>query len=166
MGKILGLIVIIIIVVGGVFFWMSKSNAPMAPITDETPVPAVSATDTMASTSGTAVPSTPVAPAAKSVTVSYDGNIFSPASITVSKGDTVVFTDTAGSMWVASDPHPQHSGYDGTSLSEHCAPGHKGAAPFDQCSAGPSFTFTFNKSGSWGYHDHFNHDAKGTVVVK
>jgi len=70
-------------------------------------------------------------------------------------------------MWVASDPHPAHTGYDGTSLAQHCATG--STPSFDECSSvakGSSYSFTFNKSGSWGYHNHANHSYAGTVVVK
>jgi hypothetical protein len=48
-------------------------------------------------------------------------------------------------------------------MSQHC-PDTTGTA-FDQCSAGTSYAFTFGKIGSWGYHNHLNHGATGTVVV-
>lgn len=102
-----------------------------------------------------------------SATVSYDGNSFSPSTVTIAKGGTVKFVDTAGSsMWVASGQHPTHTLYDGTSAPEHCASGYTGPAPFDQCAAGSSFSFTFTKVGSWGYHDHRNAGAFGTVIVQ
>ena len=69
-------------------------------------------------------------------------------------------------MWVASDPHPTHQGYSGTTVDKHC-PDTTGTA-FDECTAVPQggvYTFVFKKVGSWGYHNHANHDAKGTVVV-
>ena len=66
---------------------------------------------------------------------------------------------------MASDPHPIHNGYDGTTLQQHCAQGYTGPAPFDECSPGTSFSFTFAKVGSWGYHDHLEASIKGTVVV-
>ena len=101
--------------------------------------------------------------------VTYNGDNFSPSTVTIAEGGTVTFTDTDTGpnpqMWVASDPHPIHNGYDGTSLQQHCAPGYTGAAPFDECSSGTSFTFTFTKVGSWGYHDHLNESLGGTVVV-
>lgn len=99
-------------------------------------------------------------------TVTYDGSTFSPATVTIAKGSTITWTDTSGTMWVASNPHPIHSGYDGTTRDQHCAAGYSGSAPFDECSAGSTFSFTFNKTGSWGYHDHLNHGATGTIVVQ
>ena len=101
-----------------------------------------------------------------SVTVTYDGASFSPASVTIKQGGTVNFVDESGNpMWLASNPHPAHSGYDGTSRQTHCAAGYVGPKPFDECSSGTNFSFMFGKIGSWGYHDHFNSSANGTVVV-
>jgi len=102
-----------------------------------------------------------------SATVTYDGSSFSPASVTIAKGGTVNFVDSAGSsMWVASGQHPTHTTYDGTSESVHCAAGYSGAAPFDQCGTGASYSFTFTKVETWGYHDHRNASAHGTVIVQ
>lgn len=56
-------------------------------------------------------------------------------------------------MWVASDPHPQHS-----DLPE-----------FDSLKAipqGESYLYTFTQKGTWGYHDHLNPSALGTIVVE
>lgn len=69
-------------------------------------------------------------------------------------------------MWVASAMHPAHTGYDDTSKDQHCADGYAGAAPFDQCGSGASYSFTFAKSGTWGYHDHRNASAHGTIIVQ
>ena len=100
-------------------------------------------------------------------TITYDGSSFSPASVTIAKGGTVTFTDTAGAtMWVASALHPSHATYDSTSREEHCVSGYTGAKPFDQCASGASYSFTFDKAGTWQYHDHKNASAHGTVVVQ
>jgi plastocyanin len=99
-----------------------------------------------------------------SATVTYTSSGFSPASVTIKQGGTVTFVNQGGgSMDIASDPHPNHNGYDGTSRNTHCAPSFSGAKPFDQCRAGASFSFTFTKVGSWGYHNHLN-EADGGVV--
>lgn len=103
----------------------------------------------------------------KTVTVNYDGSKFSPASVTIAKGDTVKFLAASGkTMWVASDEHPTHTEFDSTSRSQHCAAGYTGAKPFDQCSGGTSYSFTFTKAGSFDYHDHMNASAGGKVVVQ
>ncbi|HWP61591.1 MAG TPA: hypothetical protein VN495_03235 [Candidatus Paceibacterota bacterium] len=136
-----------VVIVAGIFIWMTHS-ASVAP-TQQTGTDATQTTG----------------PAPMTATVAYDGNSFTPASVTIAQGGTVNFVDSSGTMWVASDPHPVHDGYDGTTQQVHCAPGYTGPAPFDQCSAGGSFSFTFTKTGSWGYHDHRNESAGGTVVV-
>lgn len=171
------LIVLIILAGGAFWWWSSQSQTPpvdqgaSSPATQDTGQPS-SANSTGASAdvnantgtlSGTVNTSagTPM-----SATVTYDGISFSPASVTIAKGGTVTFTDTAGaSMWVASGQHPTHTGYDSTSASVHCATGYTGPAPFDQCGTGASFSFTFNKVGTWGYHDHRNVGAFGSVTV-
>lgn len=96
--------------------------------------------------------------------VSYSAIGFSPKTITVKKGTAVTFKSIDGSrMWVGVNEHPTHLGYDGTSRSEHC-PDATGTA-FDQCSAGESFTFIFQKVGSWNYHNHAKANDEGVVIV-
>ena len=94
-----------------------------------------------------------------------DANGFTPDNLSVHVGDTVKFINkSSGKMWVASDEHPIHKEYDGTSLQEHCA---GGATPsFDQCSAGSEYSFTFDKAGSWNYHNHARSRIGGTITVK
>lgn len=99
--------------------------------------------------------------------VTYSLAGFSPASVTVKKGGAVMWTNIASDgMWVAVDEHPGHAGYDGTSRKDHCA---EGVAPsFDQCIAstpGSQWSFTFNKVGTWKYHNHVNESFGGTVTV-
>ena len=83
-------------------------------------------------------------------------------------GTTVTFTAAPGAdeLWVASNPHPTHEGYDGTTRDQHCAAGYAGPTPFDQCATGTTYTFTFNQIGTWGYHNHGNHSDTGTVIVQ
>ncbi len=96
--------------------------------------------------------------------VSYSGSSFSPKTVTIKKGGTVTWTnDSTGKMWVASAQHPSHTAYAGTSRAEHCPDASKTA--FDQCQGGDAYSFTFDKVGTWNYHDHINASALGTVVV-
>lgn len=91
---------------------------------------------------------------ATSTTVTFTSSGFSPSSVIVAEGGKVTFVNnSSASMWPASDPHPTHNGYPG----------------FDAEKAignGGSWTFTFNKKGSWGYHNHLNPMNKGTVIVQ
>ncbi len=172
---------VVVVVVAGLFLWMSSASAPAV---DEGA--ASSATvqdantqgiDSAGNTSSTgAAPGANVAAnvnasvggASMSATVTYDGTSFAPSSVTIGKGGTVTFTQNASSgtdMWVASVPHPIHTGYDSTSRTEHCATGYSGAKPLDQCAKARSFSFTFDKAGTFPYHDHMNTSAFGKVVV-
>ena len=100
-----------------------------------------------------------------SVTYSLAG--FSPANVTVKKGEAVMWTNIASEkMWVAVNEHPGHAGYDGTSRKDHCVAG--APASFDQCvasDAGSQWSFTFNKAGTWKYHNHLNESFGGMVTV-
>jgi plastocyanin len=97
-------------------------------------------------------------------TVHYTDTGFSPATLTIKKGTVVTFLNQSDrEMWVATDEHPSHTGYAGTSRSEHCAAG--GTTAFDQCARGNVYSFTFDKAGTWDYHDHVNAQFGGTVVV-
>ena len=96
------------------------------------------------------------------VRLSEDG--FSAATLTVKKGTTVTFINqSTHEMWIGSDEHPSHTGYDGTSRDEHCAQAIKSS--FDQCGVGETYSFTFDKAGTWGYHNHRDASDHGTVVV-
>lgn len=148
--------VVVLVVVAGVgWYWYVNNNSVTMTPTDQTNT---TPNDTPQATTTTQV---------SHVTVNYTNQGFSPSSVNIPNGGTVTFVNQSSeSMWVASNPHPVHTGYDGTSASQHCAAGYSGAAPFDQCTAGNSFTFTFNKSGTWGYHNHADHAMTGTVLVQ
>ncbi len=157
-------VVIIIVVAAVALLWWNSASAPALDQGAATIVPSET-TQTPVDTTGTTTTSTPPTGAPMTATVSYDGNSFSPSQVTIAMGGTVTFTDTSGKMWLASNPHPVHDGYDGTTRSTHCAAGYSGPAPFDECSGGSSFSFTFTKVGMWGYHDHMNTGAQGVVNV-
>lgn len=94
--------------------------------------------------------------------VSYTDSGFSPSVLTIKKGDTVVFKNSASvEVRVASNPHPIHNGYPTTG---GCV-----SSTFDSCSSiapGQSWSFKFDIVGSWGYHNHFNPGEGGTIIVQ
>lgn len=95
------------------------------------------------------------------------GSGFQPSDITIEKGETVTWINNASNaMWVASDQHPSHTGYAGSTLYEHCQRGDQTGAAFDQCSSGDEFSFTFEKTGEWGYHNHKRAVQGGTITVE
>lgn len=95
----------------------------------------------------------PVEMDSETAVVSVTSSGFNPPSITVRSGTTVTFrNDGTGSHWVASDPHPSHTGLPGFDLG--------GMQP------GQFKTFTFEKTGTFGYHDHLDAKIRGTIVVR
>ncbi len=168
------LVAAVIVIGGGYWYWQSQQMPAMSD--DGTPAAADVVDDANANTTQSGTPSDTTANAgvtvgattgaAMSATVNYNGDAFSPSTVTIAKGGTVTFVSTAKDMWVASNPHPQHTAYDGTTRSAHCAAGYSGPTPFDQCAVGGSYSFTFDKTGSWGFHNHMNPGLGGTVIVQ
>jgi plastocyanin len=85
------------------------------------------------------------------VDVSTDG--FSPATITIKKGTTVTWTniDDDVTHQIASDPHPTH-----TSLPGLFSP----ILDTEQ-----KYSYTFDKTGTFTYHDESSLLSSGTVYV-
>lgn len=87
-------------------------------------------------------------------TVIYSNSGFSPSSITINVGESVVFKNESNvGMWVASAPHPAHTAYQEFDAQ-------KGIAK------GEDYVFTFTKAGVWKYHNHLIPSDTGTVIVK
>jgi len=89
------------------------------------------------------------------VEVSITKTAFVPAAITVITGQVVVWTNNDTSPHqVASDPYPT----DNALLSLNSQ------TPLSQ---GQSYSYVFNKTGTYTYHDNLNpYTLKGTVIVK
>lgn len=100
--------------------------------------------------------------------VIYTDTGYSPKELKVKVGDTVTFSNTStGTVWTASAMHPNHTVYAGTSLQEHCQDPNNKA--FDQCKAegtGTNWTFTFDKAGTWRYHNHAQAAHFGSIIVE
>lgn len=162
MNKNILIVGVILVVVAAVIYFFNAQSIPniQQPETSGTMVDTGTQSSPATNNAETTVP--------KIVTVTYTNAGFSPKTVTINKADTVIFIAGAGSdsMWVASDPHPAHPKYDGTTRAEHCAVGYSGSAPFDQCSAGATFSFAFGKSGTWEYHNHKNPNDGGMVIVQ
>ena len=86
--------------------------------------------------------------------VEFTDNGFEPSTLTIKAGDTVTFENkSSDDFWPASNVHPTHLLY----------PGFDAKKPILD---GGSYSFTFTKTGSWGYHNHLTPDIQGTIVVK
>lgn len=78
---------------------------------------------------------------------------FEPETVTVKKGATLEFKNMdATARWPASNIHPTHTIY----------PQFDPRQPIDP---GQSWSFTFNKVGSFKYHDHLIPSIRGTIII-
>lgn len=98
-------------------------------------------------------------PQVETKTVTYTDSGFAPQNLEVAKGSTVNFINqTQLPMWVASAPHPEHTDYPeldaGVIAGDHIAPGN------------PSFSFKFDKPGTWSYHNHSAPEHMAVITVK
>ncbi len=87
------------------------------------------------------------------VTITYTDQGYTPATVTIQKGQTVSFVNNSSvPMWTASNPHPAH-----TILPTFDQ--FKGSEP------GSVYQYTFDQVGTWRYHDHINPSFGGVVIV-
>ncbi|HMJ00601.1 MAG TPA: hypothetical protein VK488_12255 [Gaiellaceae bacterium] len=86
--------------------------------------------------------------------VKFTGTAFEPSTLTIKAGDTVTFENKSGDdFWPASNVHPTHLLYLGFDAKKPILDG-------------GTYSFTFTKKGSWGYHNHLTPDIQGTIVVQ
>ncbi len=155
------IIIVLLIVLAGAFAMTNRQPvATTSPIpttaatTELAPPPIIDQSATINSPSPQATATTSSSATSQSSTVSYNGSAFTPAILTVTSDTTVTFkNNSTTAMWVASDPHPTHTGLPGFDAKHNIAPG-------------GTYTFTFTKVGTFGYHDHLNDAATGTIVVQ
>lgn len=137
---IIGVIVIALFVGIGLIVKSNKGYTPSNPTLTTTPP----VTNSEATASATEAPK-------DLVTLTADG--FSPATLTIKTGDKVTWVNKSGSAaTVNSDPHPTHTGYSPLNLDKFPDEG--------------TLSLTFDKPGTYGYHNHLNPGQKGTIVVQ
>jgi len=160
MSKTTTLVLLLILVAAGGIILFGRQKVQMPAATDNTNG-GVSITQpgaTAPATSGTESAGTQGSSTAgqqqQTPTVAYNDQGFTPAVLTVKAGTAVTFVNqSSGTMWVASNPHPTHTDLPG--FDEHTA-----------VPNGGTYTYTFVKAGTWGYHNHVNPSDGGTVVVQ
>lgn len=87
------------------------------------------------------------------VSVDISGFAFSPAQITIKVGDTVTWTNKDDAPHkVASNPHPTHTDLPGLVS--------------DILAKGDTYSYTFEKAGTFGYHCHLHPNMTGTIIVE
>jgi plastocyanin len=91
---------------------------------------------------------------AKEVSVTLTDEGFKPSQIRIRTGTSVTFSTTRDSQfWPASNVHPSHDIY----------PAFDPGRPL---SPDESWSFTFNDTGSWGFHDHVRSYFTGSIYVE
>jgi plastocyanin len=145
--KVIFTIIAVLVLIVGVGSYLVLTSG-------ESPMPTISSSQSNARSNGE-----PSTPKAETVNVTYDNNGFEPKQITVAKGSSVNFANkTQMPMWIASAPHPEHTDYPeldaGLIEGDHIAPGN------------PSFSFKFDKPGTWSYHNHSVPEHQAVIVVK
>lgn len=158
--KQLFVITIIIAVLAGVVIFMIRSKNSDEQVPQSTPVAIISPENhgefvamVPLSTPNSVVFSTPNV-VGTTVAVSITDEAFEPATVNISVGDTVVFTNNGQALhWPASDPHPTHTNYSKFDAK-------KGIA------TGETYSYTFTEAGTYGMHDHLNAKVKGTIIVE
>ena len=164
MNKLVVATIIVVIVLIGGYFAYQAINSP-APTSDTQSQSTPSATTNNEPDTGaqSTVPTTTV-----NHDITYTDAGFSPSTLTIKAGETVTFKNqSTHGMWIGSANHPSHAVYSGTTLQEHCKDTQNNA--FDQCQSnnpGESWSFTFTKVGSWGYHNHVKATDVGKIVVQ
>jgi hypothetical protein len=89
----------------------------------------------------------------ETVTILMQEETYTPVDLTIKKGTKVVFkNETTEPRWPASNLHPTHSIY----------PEFDPKRPVE---SGEEWSFVFNNTGSWKYHDHLAPLIRGTITV-
>lgn len=91
--------------------------------------------------------------AVQTYNINYTDTGFQPSFIAIRVGDKIRFRNESGAdMWVASNDHPFHDDY--VEFDAHGSVGRYG-----------EYIFTFDRVGTWGFHNHVNHVHEGVVSV-
>ncbi len=86
-------------------------------------------------------------------TIVFTKDGFSPKRVSIINGGTVTFVNSSGkAFWPASNLHPYHEAY-------------QEFDPKKPVVDGQSWSFTFQKMGTWQYHDHVSPYKRGVIVV-
>lgn len=86
-------------------------------------------------------------------TITYTANGFEPSETTVKSGDKVKIVNESGDpLEFSSDPHPSHT------INPELNAG--------DTENGQSTTITLTKTGTWGFHNHYNASDHGSITVE
>lgn len=155
---IITIVVIALALIGGYFLIKGNTQVPQSNVNQQSNI--------LPETNANIEPST--TQSVENYEVKYTDSGYAPKELTVKVGDTVTWkNENSNGMWTASAMHPTHIIYGGTSLDEHC-PDMQNTS-FDECKSaqpGESWSFTFDKKGTWRYHNHVQASDFGSVIVE
>lgn len=157
-GKLI-IFIIIILVIGGIYFAVKKPSVQAPTIQDQTQSSssansASSGMEEMTNENMLNHEQSSVGEKISKHVVFYTDKGFSPSSLEIKAGETVQFVNnSSGGMWVASGPHPDHTAYPEFD-------------PKRNILSGETYEFTFTKVGEWKYHNHSKAGVYGTIIVK
>ncbi len=145
--------VVIYVVIGGIiyagiyYFFLAKKGGYNSNQSGQYQYP------TTQQASPTTMQATPTPAQQSQNTVTLTTNGFSPTSLTIKAGQTVTWVNKSGSdAAIDSNPHPVHTSYHPLNL---------GSFP-----DGGTLSLTFDKPGTYSYHNHLNPSEQGTIVVE
>lgn len=150
-------IVVVILVAGGIYWFMQSQNSasntsPYGTTATSSPTPAAApaanpppapTTNPSLAPGPTSLPPQTSAPAVHNVTIQNFS--FNPSSITVKKGDTVI--------WTNKDPMG------------HTVTGNNGGPSSQTVDTNATYSYTFNSIGTFPYHCSIHPSMTGTVTV-
>ena len=149
--------VVVVVIVAAIWLTTREANEVAGPV----PTPTLTISPTISPTSAVSPTPTPT-PTQQSNLVTHTDSGYSPATITIKKGQTVTWKNNSSRpMWTASAIHPTHSVYP---TSGGCL-----GSTFDACAgiaSGGTWSFKFDIAGTWKYHNHSNSSHTGTIVVE
>ncbi len=153
MNKFIIVVVVVLVLAGGVYFIANRDNSSGTPQTSNPPSPSPVATPPASPPASSPTPTptpnpTPTPTPATSPTthkISIQNFAFDQSSITVKKGDTIV--------WTNKDSAP------------HTVTGDLGTLVSQTLNTNGTYSFTFNTVGTVSYHCAFHPSMKATVVV-
>lgn len=139
------------VVVGGTFVFLitARGGNQTQPVSEETQNPQ-SSTQPAASEEVISI-DTAKKIEEKTVEIQYTSSGFNPKAIRVTPGTVVTFKNqTNQKMWVASDPHPNHTDY----------------PKLNQDQIGMMYSHEFEKVGTYNFHNHQQPAHQGTIFVE
>lgn len=160
---IIAIVIVAVILAGGYFIFRSApQSTPSVPQPSSEQTTSQAPVSELPSSELTSQPSAGQTLATEEKIVIYTDSGYSPATLTVKKGETVTWKNQSSqSMWTASGKHPTHLLYPTTG---GCL-----GSTFDACQGiqpGGSWSFKFDIVGNWKYHNHLNSGNFGAIVVE